>query len=374
MIEINILSSFLIISIFIILYFRENNALPNKILAFALFVPGLNYMNNIFILTEGIYHFPYAYFFVQITGSLFAPLTFYYIMAMTGLNKPKSYPILLLFSAVIIVFGISISSNFYFLTPNEQLYYLHRVKSGPYPDDMELYSLLFFSHQLLYFSINVLQVRRFRVNSMQHLSSLHTSKVSYLYHFVILLWVLTFAAVFLYATIDTIYVEYVYLPLVLIVIFLFIVYHAFNHNAVFTESEFAKHLNKVVSPMSKETETCTQDSSLSDKSFLKILELIEDNELYKNPEVSIALLSEHSQVPAYRIATCIKENGTTFYEIIRKLRVKKARELLTDHSCNFTIEAIAYEVGFNSRASFYRAFRKYENCDPSSLINRELTI
>jgi AraC-like DNA-binding protein len=50
--------------------------------------------------------------------------------------------------------------------------------------------------------------------------------------------------------------------------------------------------------------------------------------------------------------------------------VDKAKILLRDKLDKLTIEGIARESGFNSRASFYRAFKKYTAVSPSEFINQ----
>ncbi|MCO6497866.1 MAG: helix-turn-helix transcriptional regulator [Chitinophagaceae bacterium] len=370
MLAINIFTSFLVVSLFLILFFRKGNSLPNKILGLVFLTPGLNFIDNIFILTEGVYIFPWTYFFVQITAALFAPLSYYYVLLMTKTTESKSFRWLKSISALIILYGIYMAISFAMMDSAAQQTYMTSVLEGPYPDDMVAYSAVLFSHQLLYFSFNAIQVFRYRKKMMQQVSDLPSVKADYLIRYVILLWVLTLITVILYITIDTTIVEYIFLPLVLVTIFLFILYYAFNENAVFSVEEFAEHLQKVgpsfVNDASSD-EKPELKSEEDEKLFAEIQRVIEENKLYANADVNMESLSSALGLPAYKIVGCIKNNNTTFYELIRRTRVKKAKELLSDENCHFTIEGIAYEVGFNSRASFYRAFRKYEGTDPSSL-------
>ncbi len=365
MLELNIFTSVLLVVIFLILFFRKDNSLPNKILALTLLVPGFNFINNIFILNELIYIFPWSYFFVQITGTLFAPFSYYYILLMTGQRKSRAFPWLSGFTGLIILYGLYITIQFLFMNAGDRSAYMTGVMKGPYPADMIIYSAILFTHQLIYLTANIFQVLRYRKNMMGQYSNLSPAKLNYLFYFVILLWSLTFLTVILYATIETVYVEYIGLPVVMVTIFIFILYYAFNQNAVFNKEEY-EHFLEVVRPAIKE-ENIGENELSQEPMFHKILEVIEVKKLYKNPDLTLEILSGELDTPAYKLTYCIKRNEFTFYELMRKLRVEKARELLTDENCPFTIEAIAYEVGFSSRASFYRAFKKYEGTDPSSL-------
>lgn len=371
---INITVSTLLVVLFIILFFRKKNSLPNKVLAILLLIPSLNYMNNLVILSNGIFIFPWSYFLVQITGALFAPFAYYYIILMTGRPMPKSFRWLKFVSVLIILSGIIIVMRFIMLDAHSQEEYLTGVINGPYPDDMLLYSNVLFIHQLLYLTSCFLHVRKYRKEMMDQVSDLTATKVSYLYGFVVLLWILTLTTVTAYLTIDTIIVEYIVLPVVLLVIFVFILYYAFSENAVFSTSEYKEFLVKFKayeenngvneSISSSENHTSVENNQI----FRQINNLIENEDLYKNPGININSLSDHLDIPAYKLSSVIKNNGWTFYELIRKKRVDKAKEMLIDEKCSFSIEAIAYEVGFNSRASFYRAFQKYEDKSPSELL------
>lgn len=367
MLEINVFVSFLIVFLFFLLFFRRNNSLPNKVLAFAFLVPGLNFINNIHILTGGIYEFPWSYFIVQVTAAFFAPLSYYYISLMTGIRHLQWYKWLLGISLLIVLYGVFVALHFGGMATAEQRTYIQRVMEGPYPTDMLLYSGLFFFHQLLYFSLNVKEVWQYRRQMKRKVSSLTTTKITYLIRFIVLLWGLSFVTVVLYTTIDTVYVEYVFLPLVMTVVFLFMVYYAFNEHVIFTSNEYREHLEHISFSESRPTMTMPDDGAAQEL-FLRMKDTIYERELYKNPEITIQSIAELLGIPVYRLSEAIKTSGTSFYEMIRMMRVEKAKEMLTDKNCNYTIEAIAYEVGFNSRASFYRAFKKYEGIDPSSLV------
>lgn len=275
-------------------------------------------------------------------------------------------------------YGLILGVRFGFMDAAAQTAYLDGVKNGPYPEDMNVYSLFIFSHQLLYFTMNAVQVSRFKKEVKKIASNLKSAKVTYLSYFVVLLWILTLITVLLYGFADTIYgpvgtiyVEYIYLPLVLVSIFIYIIYYAFNEHAIFSKQEYLEHLKTSVLQIEEVDGSTGNDNDVETAElFSSITNLLETEELYKNPEINITQLSDKLDLPAYRLANCLKDNGTTFYELIREKRVEKAKELISDTAYQFTIEAAAYEVGFKSRASFYRAFKKYENADPSTFINK----
>ena len=372
MVIINVFASILIIALFLILFFRKDNAYPNKILGISLLVPAFNFLDNILILTGVIYAFPWSYFFVQITASLFAPFSYYYITLVTGNPTRKSFKWLKFVSVLIIIYGLWIMIHFAMRSPAEKTGYLNQVLNGPYPDDMAGYSSLIFIHQLIYFSFNAIDVYKFRKKSIETMSDLDSGKVSYLIQFVSILWILTFITIISYATVETPIVEYVLLPLVLMTIFLFIVFTAFQNQAVFTHQQFTEHLLNVVHPESeKHAENILQDT---DEDLIPLHEIIRDIETtkrYKDSDFDIYHLSSMLEIPVYKLTYIFRKNDTSFYEVIRKIRTDKAVEMLSDKNCRFSIEGIAYEVGFKNRAALYRAFQKFVGINPSFIVKKD---
>lgn len=374
MLEINAFSSLLLVFVFFLLFFRKNNSLSNKLLAFVFLLPGINFIVNILILTNLIDFVPWVFFLFQITGSIFGPVTYYYINSLTAHKTTTTDKVLFAFSTLIIIAIIYVGVSFYLLDGTAQFEYLEGLKHGPYPKDVEYCSTAIFIHQLVYLTFNLVEVRGYRLKMERQTANLSKVKVVYLYRFTILLWLLTLITVALYIIVDeTIYVEYVNLPVVVVIIFLFILYYAFHEHTVFTLKQYEHHKEMVNLSMSEGKTTVsyilTKEEIESQPPLLyeQIADIISENGHYKNPEVNIQVLAEDMDKPVYIIADAIKSGGTTFYELIRKTRIKKAKEMLLDENCKFSVDGIGKEVGFSGRSSFYRAFKKYENVNPTVL-------
>jgi AraC-like DNA-binding protein len=60
----------------------------------------------------------------------------------------------------------------------------------------------------------------------------------------------------------------------------------------------------------------------------------------------------------------------SFEELLNKARVEYFVEIIKDIKFkNYTVEALALEVGFSSRQRFYQPFKKYHGGNPSDLID-----
>lgn len=99
----------------------------------------------------------------------------------------------------------------------------------------------------------------------------------------------------------------------------------------------------------------------------KIIKCIEMEKPYRNPELRInelsQLIDEHPNNVSQVLNDIFKKN---FYDFINLYRIEEAKVLLKSPDFkNYTITAIGFEVGFNSKTSFYSAFKKFTNTTPA---------
>jgi AraC-like DNA-binding protein len=82
--------------------------------------------------------------------------------------------------------------------------------------------------------------------------------------------------------------------------------------------------------------------------------------------MSLNVLAEKINIPYYQLSRLINQNyKQNFNDFINAMRVAEAKKKLLDSNYNrLTIEAIGQSVGFNSKSSFYIAFKKYAHCSP----------
>ena len=87
--------------------------------------------------------------------------------------------------------------------------------------------------------------------------------------------------------------------------------------------------------------------------------------LYRDPNLTLSALSKHVGVSSNYVSQTLNERvGQSFFEFVNGWRVDEAIPLL--RGGDDTVLAIAFEVGFNSRSSFYTAFKKKTGLTPSA--------
>lgn len=92
---------------------------------------------------------------------------------------------------------------------------------------------------------------------------------------------------------------------------------------------------------------------------------------YKNPNLTLNDLSNHLNTPSYLVSKAINEGfQKNFFDFVNYYRVVEFKELINQPKYkNYTLLSIAFEVGFNSKTSFNRAFKKITNQTPSEYYN-----
>ena len=88
---------------------------------------------------------------------------------------------------------------------------------------------------------------------------------------------------------------------------------------------------------------------------------------YLNPEIRLNDLAELVNAPSHHLSQVINEKfEQNFFEFINGYRVEEAKRLLKDSSFkNYSLTAIGFEVGFNSKSAFYTAFKKLTGTTPA---------
>ena len=107
----------------------------------------------------------------------------------------------------------------------------------------------------------------------------------------------------------------------------------------------------------------------------RLIEVLEKMELYLNPELRLSDLAEALDIRPYRASEILNRGlQTTFYDLINRYRVSKARELLlAPDSAQFNLLGIAMESGFKSKSVFNEVFKKSTGMTPSQFRSGKMT-
>ncbi|VAW47433.1 hypothetical protein MNBD_GAMMA02-1267 [hydrothermal vent metagenome] len=104
----------------------------------------------------------------------------------------------------------------------------------------------------------------------------------------------------------------------------------------------------------------------SDQLELKLQQLMLQQAIYLDPEVSIKQVAAELDVSAESLSFMLNQKlKISFRDLINQHRIEAVKNKIEQQSMtNATILDVALEAGFNSQASFYRAFKKFVGMTP----------
>ncbi|MEO0572704.1 MAG: helix-turn-helix domain-containing protein [Bacteroidota bacterium] len=107
------------------------------------------------------------------------------------------------------------------------------------------------------------------------------------------------------------------------------------------------------------------DSTLAESIGKQLEFVITTNKLYLNSNLSLQKVAQLLKVSTFKISQTLNEYlGTNFNDYINSFRIDAAKEMILQND-SYTFEAIAMECGFNSKSTFYSAFKKQTGMTPS---------
>ncbi|PKQ43907.1 helix-turn-helix domain-containing protein [Confluentibacter flavum] len=116
----------------------------------------------------------------------------------------------------------------------------------------------------------------------------------------------------------------------------------------------------------KQTDEFFNDKHQND--FNKIQSYLIDEKLYLDPLLSMeSVASDLGMSKSYFSKLINSYSNNNFSDFINSLRVEQAKKFLSDDEFSqYTIVAIGLECGFNSKSTFYSAFKKFTSETPTT--------
>lgn len=110
-----------------------------------------------------------------------------------------------------------------------------------------------------------------------------------------------------------------------------------------------------------------ENDSASRESAGRLAAFMEREKPYLDFELTLQKLSLQFEVPEKELSVLINHHlGKHFFDFINEYRIEEAKSILEDSSKKgLTILEILYQVGFNSKSSFYTAFKKITQQTPT---------
>ena len=104
----------------------------------------------------------------------------------------------------------------------------------------------------------------------------------------------------------------------------------------------------------------------------QLLQLLEKEQLYLEPKLSLADLATRLDAPKNRVSKIINATQQrSFYDLVNGYRVEHLKQQLNNpENAQFTILALALNSGFNSKASLNRIFKNITGLTPRQYLDQ----
>ncbi len=112
----------------------------------------------------------------------------------------------------------------------------------------------------------------------------------------------------------------------------------------------------------------------TDEDLKRIMEFMEQEKPYLDDKLTLEKLASLIGMPERELSIIINQNiGKHFFDFINEYRINNAKEILRDpDKKELTVQEILYMVGFNSKSSFYTAFKKFTKQTPVDFRKNEV--
>jgi AraC-like DNA-binding protein len=111
----------------------------------------------------------------------------------------------------------------------------------------------------------------------------------------------------------------------------------------------------------------TLPKEIKDKICRQIVDALEQDKMFCQQNLSLTMIANEIGAKPHHVSQVINESmGTNFFKLLAKSRIEEACRLLSDMNTNtMSIQDLAFQVGYNSKSAFIKAFKSQTGTTPS---------
>jgi|JI10StandDraft_1071094.scaffolds.fasta_scaffold16653_6 AraC-like DNA-binding protein len=344
----------------------------HRLFAFILFLITLAFSIAYLQIVLDVNSFPFLIKLNLLFPLAFIPLLIVFLKKITGTFQ-KNQPLNFLFFLPLLLF-LGYNLPFYFANNEIKIDYFLRFEMGNKASISEILEDVLIEFTLCLFSIWAVIEAKSYAKRIDDVFSNHTkTKIGWINFLSFSMFTLTFFAFVLSLIplfLDQVPLEFHFITAIgsTLIVYYIAYFFLINPDALKDISDNLRHTFEMI-----ETEAGKQvkkQEDLNAEIEHKILQVLEHQKLYQNPELTIGELSEKSGIPVYLTSKIINQNlKTNFYTLVNRYRLQQVKKELMLYPKKTIIE-IAYGAGFNSKTTFYEVFKKETGIAPSEFIQQ----
>lgn len=339
-----------------------------------LLIGGFVLVHSLFILEWSLYcsnirySYPHTYIMSSSIALFYGPLLYFYFRRITGQHKFKSHDLLHLLAPAVL---LSILVPFYALSGEEKLKVMFGL-SDLYSKENFFYIVFIpkISSYIIYgYFIGRLYFKN-RNELTENTREDDLTKWKRNLYYLHIMYMVSYALYgFSASGIIPVESDFIYHSQMLAMSFmvLYIAKMAYLKPQIFNyENYIESDIEDLVPKYVKSGLTTSLSTELKEE----LIRLFSEEKIYRDSNLNLETLSEKLNTTRHNTSQIINEHfKMNFFELVNKFRIEEAVDLLIeDTHGNLNIIDVAYEVGYNNKVTFNKAFKKSKSLTPTQYI------
>jgi AraC-like DNA-binding protein len=367
-----------------VLFFRRYHLKANRIFALFLCLISFHLILAAFDEQSFFKRFPHLLHITWVMPLLYGPLVIIFFRRIS-LISPKFKPSELLFFVPFLV-SLLIQLPFFLQPAHQKIAYINDYSRSVADDFGFMNQFTNFFH-LFFFTHAILEFQKHKKHIVQYYSNISKAQMSWYYNFIRIVFVLVlFSLVSFYGKKWNLpYLKYIY-PyhfLGIVIAIYWTGYKVLHQPLLFggeVPASFIRQTETTPESAFKDNTQQTESRQIKIKPQLvqelekNIYNLMEQEKWYLNSELTIQDVAEKLKTNKQYISEVINKSfRKNFYDFINDYRIEEFKRLVAQPgSDRMNILGIAFEAGFNSKATFNAVFKKKTSVTPSEYIRQNL--
>lgn len=370
LLQVNLLAIFVLLSIVLSLVFRKNNVKANVLLGILLSYTVSTISLNVISI---FLHQPRLLFLNAINAAInftFGPVLLSYLAFIQGKSRRWLIAGFWHYIPALLAFFTS----FYFLTASEteSIALMKQVHAGEEPLSNTLAALLLL-HLWFYLFRGWRSVTDYRdkadelgMDDIQASVKWQVAFIKYLSLMTLLLVIAYLLPVLIWGKAH-VYSDLIAVPVISLFTYIFIINKGLSYHVIYNKQQYQEFFD-TVTPLNKfidEVEALKgtgNDKRYAENLILKekLGKLLEEEKIYTRSGLKLNEVADLLNISPAALSAFIKASlKTNFSDLINRYRIEEAKQnLIHIDYLNYKIEYIGEMSGFNSKASFFRVFKK----------------
>ncbi|NKI33007.1 AraC family transcriptional regulator [Muricauda sp. DJ-13] len=354
-----------VIGIYIVMVLMGNRkiGLESRILvSLFVFIHSLFMLNLSVNLSNYVFEFPHTYLMSTWSSFLYGPLLFLYFKRISHRRRLNHIDYLHLLPTLLLT--LFLLEEVYLKTGQSKIILmLNRIRYGLLPGDSEKLILIVVlkTISLAIYGLFVFKILKTinRANSNSK-TTRWLGNIYYIHIAYVSTYIIYGISIILGSNSGVFY----HTPILMMAAMVVYIGYAANVQPGVFSGQY-EYINKLFTKYSKSGLT----ASLSEELRSELARLFAEEKLYRKSDINLDFVALKLNTSRHNTSQIINEHfNMGFHEYVNKHRIEEAKELLANTE-NLNIIDVAYEVGYNNKVTFNKAFKKETQLTPSQFLN-----